>query len=84
MLNMASRMGIKWKASVADKLGIIKKVDTEPHVTQMKLAEELGIPVLTLNNIIVNKHSILHQGGSSKLSRRSLKLPNMRSLKQYH
>jgi hypothetical protein len=71
MLNMASRMGIKWKASVADKLGIIKKVDTEPHVTQIKLAEELGIPVSTLNDIIVNKHSILQQGGSSKLSRRS-------------
>jgi hypothetical protein len=32
-----------------------KKVDTQPHVTCIKLVEELGIPGLTLNNIMVNK-----------------------------
>jgi hypothetical protein len=43
---MASKVEIKQKALlVSDKLDIIKKVNSQPHVTQIKLAEELGIPV---------------------------------------
>jgi hypothetical protein len=30
------------------RLGIIKKVDTQLHVTRIRLAEEVGIPVSTL------------------------------------
>jgi hypothetical protein len=53
-------VGIKWKAlSVANKLDVFKKVDIQPHVTRIKLVEELGIPVLTLNNIMMNKNNIL-------------------------
>jgi hypothetical protein len=67
---MASKVEIKENAlSFADKLDMIKKVNTQPHVTQIKLAEELGIPVLTLNNIIENKNNILQQGRSSEPNR---------------
>jgi hypothetical protein len=70
--NMASKVGIKQKAlSVANKLHIIKKVDTEPHVTLIKLAE-LGIPVSTLSNIMASKNNNLHQGGSSEPSRTNI------------
>jgi hypothetical protein len=55
--------------STDDKFDIIKKMDTQLHVTLMKLAEELGIPVLTLNNIMANKTNILRQGESSDQSR---------------
>jgi len=69
---MALKVAVKRKVlSVADKLHIIKKLDTQLHVTLIKLAEELGIPVLTLNNIMVNKTKILQQGGSSEPSRTS-------------
>jgi hypothetical protein len=62
-------VGIKQKAlSAADKLYIIKKVDTQPHVTQIKLVEELGLPVLTLYNIMANKNNIQQKGGSSEPS----------------
>jgi hypothetical protein len=44
-------------------------VDTQPHVTLIKLAEEPGIPVLTLNNNMANTNNILQQGESSKPSR---------------
>jgi len=40
-------------------MDIIKKVGTQPHVTLIKLVEEVGIPVFTFNNIIVNKTIIL-------------------------
>jgi hypothetical protein len=64
---MASKVEIKWKAlSVANKLYIIKKVDTQPHVTQISLPD---VPVLTVNNILANKNDILQQGESSKPSR---------------
>jgi hypothetical protein len=63
---MASKVEIKENAlSFADKLDMIKKVNTQPHVTQIKLVEELGIPVLTLNNI----NNILQQGRSSEPNR---------------
>jgi hypothetical protein len=55
---MASKVGIEWKAfSVANKLHIIKKVDTQLHVTLIKLAEGLGIPVS--NNMMMNKNNIV-------------------------
>lgn len=47
-----------WNKKVADKFDVIKKGDTHMHVTQIKLAEELGIPVSTLNNIMVNKTTV--------------------------
>jgi hypothetical protein len=37
------------------KVDIMKKVNTQLHVKQMKIVEELGIPVLTLNIIMVHK-----------------------------
>jgi hypothetical protein len=41
---MAWKVGIKRKTlSVADKLHTIKKVDSQPLVTLIKLAEELGM-----------------------------------------
>jgi hypothetical protein len=69
LLNMASKMGKQTTLSIADKLDIITKGDTQLHVTKIKLAEELGIPVPTFNNITANKNNILQQGGSSKPSR---------------
>jgi hypothetical protein len=55
-------VGIKHKElSVANKLDITKKVDTQQHVTLIKFAEELGIPVLTFNNnnnTMTNKNNI--------------------------
>jgi hypothetical protein len=40
LLNMALKVGIKWKALlVAYKLDSIEKVDTHPHVPQIKLAK---------------------------------------------
>jgi xylose isomerase len=44
----------------------IKKVDTQLHLTREKLAEELGILVFTVSNIVANKNNILKQGESSK------------------
>jgi hypothetical protein len=62
-------VGIKHKElSVANKLDITKKVDTQQHVTLNKFAEELGIPVLTFNNnnTMTNKNNIRKQGGISE------------------
>jgi hypothetical protein len=39
-----------WNKKVADKFDVIKKGDTHMHVTQIKLAEELGIPVSPFYN----------------------------------
>jgi hypothetical protein len=36
------------------------------HLTREKLAEELGILVFTVSNIVANKNNILKQGESSK------------------
>jgi hypothetical protein len=39
---MALNAGIKWKVlSVADKMDIIKKVGTQPHITLIKLVEDV-------------------------------------------
>jgi hypothetical protein len=54
---------------VANKLDIIKKVDSRLHLTWIKLAEELGIPFSTLNDIMMNKNYVLQKGGSSEPSR---------------
>jgi hypothetical protein len=39
-----------------EKLEILKKVDAQPHVTCIKVEEQLSIPVSMLNNIMVNKN----------------------------
>jgi hypothetical protein len=54
---MALKVGIKRKVlSVASEFHIIKKVVTQPYVTRTKLAKELGLLVLTANNITTNEN----------------------------
>jgi hypothetical protein len=47
---MAPKTNIKCSLPVSKKMEIIVKVDAQPHVTQSKVVEQLGVPVLTLNN----------------------------------
>jgi plasmid maintenance system antidote protein VapI len=71
---MARKTNMKHKAlSVSEKLGIIKKVVTQPHVMHTEFAEQLSIPVSILNNIMANKKNIpqqcvtIQRGGKNKI-----------------
>jgi transposase len=69
-----TKTNIKCKVlSVSEKLEIIKKVDTQLHVTCTKVAEQFSIPASTLNNIIANKKNILQQCVTSQPGRKKLK-----------
>jgi hypothetical protein len=55
-----STVGIKHKTlSVSEKLNIISKVDGTPNAPRTKIAEELGIPVVTLHTVMYNRNKIL-------------------------
>jgi CENP-B N-terminal DNA-binding domain/Tc5 transposase DNA-binding domain len=56
VLKMSSR---KRKAlTLHDKLGFLKEVDSNPHMTKVDLAKKLCVPVSTLNTIIYKRKEI--------------------------
>jgi hypothetical protein len=65
---IARKTHIKHNAlSVSEKLGIIKMVGAQPHVMHTNVAEQLSIPVSTLNNNnMVNEKNTLQQTGRKK------------------
>nr|AOE48153.1 CENP-B-like protein 1 [Locusta migratoria] len=66
--------GIKRKPiSLAEKLEIIKKVDSRKNVTRVQIAAELNIPVSTLNTIMANRQKLLEKSVTEQSSRKKLK-----------
>jgi hypothetical protein len=72
---MATNTNIKRRAlSVSEKLGIIKKVDAQPHVMRTKVIKQLSIPMSILNNIMSSKKNIPQQCVTTHPGRKRLKI----------
>lgn len=60
--------------SLMEKLEMIKKVDSSPNTSRAKIAENLGVPVSTLNNIMSKRAIITKQSlDASPLDRKKQK-----------
>jgi hypothetical protein len=46
---------MKCNTSVSEKQEVVKKVGAQPCVVHTKVAEQLSMPLVTINNIMVNK-----------------------------
>jgi hypothetical protein len=57
---MATKTNMKCNTSVSEKQEIVEKEDAQSHV-HTKVAEQLSIPLVTVNNIMVNKSKVLQQ-----------------------
>jgi len=69
-----SKTGIKRKPlSLSEKLHIIQKVDGFPSVPRTKICKELGIPVSTVNTIMLNRNKILKQLLTQQPGRKRMK-----------
>lgn len=59
--------GIKRKAlTIEEKLKILKDVENSPHLSRIKIAERLHIPVTTLNGIVAKRDDIINASGKSQ------------------
>lgn len=69
-----SKTGIKRKPlSLSEKLHIIQTVDGFPSVPRTKISKELGIPVSTVNTIMLNRSKILKQSLTQQPGRKRMK-----------
>ncbi|KAJ8884057.1 hypothetical protein PR048_015914 [Dryococelus australis] len=67
----SSKMGIKRKSIlILEKLNIINMVNND----RVKIAEQLNIPILTLNTIMSNREKILLLSMAEQPGRKKLKL----------
>jgi hypothetical protein len=74
LIMATSAMGIKCKPLlISEKLNIISKVDGTPNAPHNKIAEELGIPVITLHTVMYNRNKILKQSLTEQLNRKKIK-----------